>query len=388
MLRKFIQDLSIAIKKATKASKPKLHEPDLNYLDSNQINKCIKKNFVSTAGPQVKEFELKLASYTKSKYVVATNSGTSALHLALKLLKVDSNCEILLPSLNFVASANAIKYCSATPHFVDSNEQTLSVDSRKLFYYLKNISVIKNNQCYNKKTKKKIKALILVHLYGSCGDILEIKKICKLFKIKLVEDAAEAIGSFYKKKHLGTYGEIGILSFNGNKTITTGSGGALLINNKKIAKKAYNLSTVSKVIHKWRLEYDGVGYNYRMPSLNASLGISQLRRLKKILNEKKNLFYRYKKMLNKFIEFKLLEEHQNAKSNFWLNTIILKFDSLSKRDQIIEGLIKKGVQVRPSWKLLHKLQHFKKCPKMNLVNAIKLEKNIINLPSSSKYGKD
>lgn len=388
MLNSFIKKFSSSIKLVTKTKNPNLHEPDLNFLDILEIKKCINSNYVSTVGPQVKLFEKKLANFTQAKYVVATNSGTSALHLALKALGVDKNTEILLPTLNFVASANAILYCNATPHFVDSNLSTLSIDHKKLHDYLKKITIIRKNKCYNKFSKKKIKALILVHIFGLSGDILKIKKICKIFKIELIEDAAEGIGSYYKKKHLGTFGKIGILSFNGNKTITTGSGGAILTSNKNLAKKIYNFSLVSKSFHSWKLEYKDVGYNYRMPSLNAALGISQLSKTKEILKRKRKLHLKYKKIFHKFKEFKLIEEIKNSKSNYWLNTVILNFNSNSKKELIIKKLIKDGIQVRPIWKLLHKLKHLTHCPKMNLSNAIQLEKNIISLPSSSIYGKN
>ena len=387
MLKKFCKSLINSIKKATNSVNPKLHEPELDFLDSHEIRKCIITNYVSTVGPNVKKFEKKISNLTGAKFVIATNSGTSALHLSLKSINVDKNSEVLVPTLNFAASANAIKYCNATPHFIDSSIYDLGVDAKKLFKYLKNISKIKNGTCYNKKTKKKISALILVHIFGYSGNVLKIKRICNLFKIELIEDAAEAIGSFYKKKHLGTFGKLAALSFNGNKTITTGAGGAVITDNKQLAKKIYSLSIVSKLPHEWKLEYGSVGYNYRMPNLNAALGLSQLSKLKLILKNKRKLFLKYKKALKNFSEFELLNEPKNSKSNYWLNTIVLKFNSMKKRDFIIQKLNHSGVQARPCWKLLHKLKHFYNCPRMDLSNAEKLEMNIINLPSSAKYGK-
>ena len=388
MQKNFAKLLLNTIKKVTKSKSPKLHEPYFDKLEIKEIKKCIGSNFVSTAGPQVKKFEKKISQLTKSKFVIATNSGTSALHLALKAINIKFDSEVLIPSLNFVASANAIKYCNAEPHFIDSDQKNLSVDPNKLSEYLKENTKISNGKCINKKTKKVIKALILVHIFGLSGDVLEIKKICKLNKIELIEDAAEAVGSYYKNKHLGTFGRIGVLSFNGNKTITTGAGGALITNDKKLAKKIYKLSQISKVSHKWRLEYDDVGYNYRMASLNAALGISQLKKLNILLKNKKKLYSKYLKAFKNFKEFKLLNQSKNCKSNFWLITILLNENSLSKRDKIIEFLNNNGVQVRPCWKPLHRLKHFSKCPKMDLSNAEILEKKIINIPSSSVYGKN
>ena len=388
MQNNFANKLLQTIKKVTKSSNPRLHEPYLDNYEIKEVTKCIKSNFVSTAGPQVKKFEGKLSKLTGSKFVIATNSGTSALHLALKAINIDSNSEVLIPSLNFVASANAIKYCNGEPHFIDSSEKDLAVDPFKLSKYLSKNTIIKGGKCINKRTKKVIKALIVVHIFGFCGNILHIKQLCKLFKIELIEDAAEAVGSYYKNKHLGTFGKFGILSFNGNKTITTGAGGALITNDKKLAKKILKLSQISKISHKWRLEYENVGYNYRMASLNAALGISQLDKLKLLIKDKKKLFLKYTKAFKNFNEFKLLNQSKNCKSNFWLITIILKENSFLKRDKIIKFLNDNGVQVRPCWKLLHRLQHFSKCPKMNLSNAEILEKKIINIPSSSIYGKN
>ena len=385
MKKNLIKNLTKSIKSVTRSNKPRLHEPFINFRDLSEIKKCISSNYVSTVGSQVVKFERNLSRVTGAKYVVATNSGTSALHLALKCINLEKNSEVLIPTLNFVASANAIRYCNAFPHFIDSDEKNLSIDHLKLKKYLEKITIIKKGICFNKKTKRPIKALILVHIFGHGGKISEINKICNLFKIKLIEHAAEAIGSYYKKKHLGTFGRVGVLSFNGNKTITTGAGGALLTNEKKLAAKALKLSLISKIPHKWKLEY-GFGFNYRMASLNASLGISQLQKLKHMLKNKKKLFLKYKKEFNKYSEFYLLDQPKNCESNFWLNTIILRKTSMNTRNNIIRLLNKNGIQARPCWKLLHRLKHFSNYPKMNLSAAIKLEKKIINIPSSPKYG--
>jgi len=388
MQNNFAYKLLEKIKKVTKSNNPRLHEPYLDNLEIKELKKCIKSNFVSTAGPQVKKFEKKIAKLTGSKFAIATNSGTSALHLALKATEIDNTSEVLIPSLNFVASANAIRYCNAVPHFIDSSKEDLAADPAKLSKYLKKNTKIRDGKCINKKTKKVIKALILVHIFGLSGNVLKIKNICRLHKIELIEDAAEAVGSYYKDKHLGTYGKLGILSFNGNKIITTGAGGALITNNERLAKKIYKLSQISKISHKWRLEYDDIGYNYRMASLNASLGISQLSKLKLLLKYKKKLFLKYTKAFKKFKEFKILNQSKNCKSNYWLITIILKENSFLKRDRLIQFLNDNGVQVRPCWKPLHRLKHFSKCPRMDLSNTEILEKKIINIPSSSIYGKN
>ena len=386
MRKNLIKKLTKSIKLVTRNNKPRLHEPLLDDEEIKELKKCIKSNFVSTVGPQVKKFEKKLSKLTGAKYVVATNSGTSALHLALKAINLEKNSEVLVPTLNFVASGNAIKYCNAIPHFVDSCVNNLSVDPIKLSNYLSKIIKIKNGRSINVKTNRPILALILVHVFGHGGNIKELKKICDVYNIKLIEDAAEAIGSFYKNKHLGTFGKCGILSFNGNKTITTGAGGAFITNDKNLAKKVLKLSLISKVPHKWKLEYDDIGYNYRMPSINASLGLSQLNKLKSILVRKKKLFLSYKKEFEKYSEFIILGQPKDCKSNFWLNALILKKSSINLRDKIISRLNYNGIQARPCWKLLHRLKQFSNYPRMNLSVAENLEKKIINIPSSSIYG--
>jgi len=380
------ESLIKSIQKVTRSKKSNLHEPIFYGEEINLLKDCIKSNFVSTAGPKVEIFEKKIAKFTNSKYAVACINGTSALHLSLKLVNVTRNCEVLLPTLNFVASANAVLYCGAIPHFIDSDQKTLGINPEKLEKYLKSICLVKNNYCFNRKTKRKILALIAVHIFGHPCNILKIKKICKKFKITLIEDAAEGIGSFYQRKHVGTFGKIGILSFNGNKTITTGGGGALITNEKKIAEQAKLLSTTNKISHPWKYDYGGVGYNYRLPNINAVVGIAQLNSLNKILKAKRNLFHKYRKELKKVDGINLFEEPKYCKSNYWLNTILIKKNSFYIRNYIIKKINKEGIQVRPCWKLLHKLKHFYKCPSMNLDEAKKLEMQIINIPSSPIYG--
>ena len=360
-----------------------LHEPDIDKSDWRFVKKCLEKNFVSTVGNYVNEFEQKLKKLTKSKHAIAVINGTSALHVSLEVLGVKTNDEVLMPSLNFVASANAVKYCEAIPHFVEVDEKTLGVDSIKLDKYLKKIVILKKGKPFNKFTKKKISCLILLHLFGHAAKVDEIKKITNKYKIPLLEDAAEALGSFFKKKHLGTFGDIGILSFNGNKIITTGGGGAILTRNKNLAKRIKFLTTTAKIPHQWKYEYSDVGYNYRLPGINAALGCSQLLKLKKYIILKRKLFQIYNKNFSKNNSFKIFKEPKNSKSNYWLQTLMLKKKSIVLRNKLIEFSNKKGFSIRPVWKVLHKLKHFKNCPKMNLKVTEDLEVRIINLPSSS-----
>ena len=374
------------IQKVTGKKKSNLHEPKFSGKEIDSLKKCIKSNYVSTVGPQVEIFEKKLAKLTGAKYVIACVNGTSALHLSLKSINIDKNCEVLLPSLSFVASANAVNYCGGTPHFVDSDKKTLGVNPEKLERYLEKTCTVKRNICFNKKTKKRISALIVVHIFGHPGEIFKIRKLCKKFFINLIEDAAEGIGSYFHNQHVGTFGKMGIISFNGNKTITTGGGGAIITNNKKIANIVKSLSTTNKLPHPWKYDYEAVGYNYRLPNINSALGIAQLNSLKKILADKRNLFKKYKKEFSKIREIDFFHEPKFCKSNYWLNAILLKNSSILKRDYIINKINKKKIQVRPCWKLLHRLKHFANCPKMNLDEAISLESKIITLPSSPIYG--
>ena len=386
MKKNFNSRLVKAIKLITKKKKSYLHEPHLDESDIQEVKKCIKTSFVSSISPQVNLFEKSIAKITKSKYVIATVNGTSAIHTALKLFDIKSTDEVLMPSLNFVSSANAVKYCSATPHFVEINKKNLSVDIIKLENYLKKISLIKKNHCFNKKTKRRIKALVVVHLFGYSGNLNKINALCKKFKLKLIEDAAEAFGSYFKKKHLGTFGDLGVLSFNGNKILTTGGGGAILTSNLGLARKASSLINQSKIPHKWETKFSEIGYNYRLPGLNAALGLSQIKKFKKILKAKKKLNKKYRNIFKNFKEFEFFTESKDCSSNHWLNTIILKTNSMSLRNTVLKKLNNSGIQARPCWKLLHKHKQFFDCPKMELKITEKLEKKIINIPSSPMYG--
>lgn len=370
-----------------KLKKLSLHEPYFGKNESITVLKSITSGSVSTSGNFTKVFEKKLSKFTKSKFVIATNSGTSGLHLALIAIEVKKREEVLMPSINYIASANACCYIGATPHFIDIEEKTLGIDAEKLEKYLSKICITKKNSSYNKKTGKKISAMIVLHTFGHPANIDKIKNIAKKFKIFLIEDAAEALGSYYKKKHVGTFGDIGVLSFNGNKIITTGGGGAILTNNKKLADKVLNLANISKLNHKWKYKYDKVGYNYRMPSLNSSLGIAQMKNLKKFILEKRKLFKVYKKIFEKNNFFKLFQEPKFCKSNYWLQTIILNKDQKKLSDKIITFAMKKGIQLRPVWRPVHKSKYLKKYPKMKLTNTADLENRIINLPSSPQLTK-
>ena len=350
---------------------------EIKYL-KNTIN----STFVSSTGPYISLFEKKLKDITKSKYVVAVVNGTEALHISLISLGIKNGDEILVPSLTFVGTVNAISYCGANPHFIDSEISSLGIDTNKLEKYLENNTKIIGGKCINIKTKKTIKAIIPVHIFGHICKINEVLKIAKKFKLLVIEDAAEALGSYFKKKHAGTFGNIGCLSFNGNKIITTGGGGAIITNDKRTAKNIRHLITTAKKKHKWEYDHDQVGYNLRMPNINAALGLAQLEKLKLFLNAKKKLLFRYKQSFKKFPGLKLYENNKGLDSNYWLQTIILDNKNSKYKNKIIQLAHVNQIFVRPAWKLISNLKPYRKKPRMNLDGAKEIYNRVINLPSS------
>jgi perosamine synthetase len=305
------------------------------------------------------------------------------LHISLLLAGVKNNEEVLVPGLTFVATANAASYCGAVPHFVDAEEDTLGIDPSKLDDYLASISEFSGGCCINKNTGRKISAIVPVHIFGHPCKIDVILEVAKKYKLEVVEDAAESLGSFYDGKHAGTYGNFGTLSFNGNKIITTGGGGIILTDDHGLADMAKHITTTAKIAHKWEYVHDRVGYNYRMPNLNASLGCAQLNRLPELLQSKRDLFEKYLEHICPIDGIKLLSEPNNCSSNYWLQTIILNEANLELRDEILAILNDAGLMSRPVWKAIHKLKPFEDCPRMDMEITESLEKRIINLPSSS-----
>lgn len=360
-----------------------LHEPLLDNADILEVNKCIKSSYVSTVGEYVNKFEKKLSSFTKSNYVIATNSGTSALHIALKISGVKKDTNVILPTLSFVATANAVLYNQAEPIFIDSSIENFSLCHLSLKKFFENETYTYKKKRYAKHNKKIISAIIPVHVFGSCCVIDEIIKIGKKYNVSVIEDCAEGLASYYKKKHLGTFGKVGILSFNGNKIITSGSGGAIITNSKKLYKKALHLVSVSKIKHKWRFRHNKLGWNYRMSSLSAALGYSQLLKIRDILSKKRRLKDFYKNLFrnNKNFEFINYRKIKYLNSNYWLNAIKIINKKIS-RDQVLNYLNDSGIFARPIWDLLHTLPMYKKFKSYKIKNSKKLEKEIIFLPSS------
>ena len=359
-----------------------LHEPSFNGNEIAYLTECINSTYVSSVGKFVDRFEKELAEYTGAKYVVAVVNGTAALHIALKLAGVLPGDEVLIPALTFVATANSVIYCNATPHFVDSEELTLGIDSNKLREYLKANTEQVSNECININTGKIIRAIVPMHTFGHPSDLEGLLSVANDFNIAMVEDAAEALGSYYGGKHVGTFGKLGTLSFNGNKTITTGGGGAIVTDDESIARHAKHLVTTAKLPHAWEFNHDEVGFNYRMPNLNAALGCAQLEQLPAKLNFKRELFNKYQRAFEEVEEINLFAEPVKSKSNYWLQTLLLKKGDFSKRDSILASTNAAGLMTRPAWILINKLEPFKIYQSMELNCALSLEKRIINIPSS------
>ena len=360
-----------------------LHEPKFDKDDIKTVSSCIKSSFVSTYGKFVVKFEKSIKKITSSRYVIATNTGTSALHIALMLVGVKKDTNVLLPTLSFVATGNAVLYNNAIPIFLDSSENTFCLDEIKLEKYLKLNTFSINGKRYSKHNKRIISAIIVTHVFGSYCDMEKVLKISKKYCVPIVEDCAEGLGSFYKKRHLGTFGNVGILSFNGNKIVTSGSGGAIITNSKKLYLQALHLVSVSKIKHKWKFFHDKLGWNYRMNSLSASLGYSQLKKIGSLISRKKILHNKYKKQFENDKNFHLvnLERNTNFKSNYWLNALRIDNKKISKK-KTLDYLNDNGMQCRPIWNLLHTLPHFKKFKNHDIDGSKKLFDKIILLPSS------
>ena len=356
-----------------------LHSPIFIGNEKKYLEQCIDSTFVSSAGKFVDQLELKIAKYTGANYAIATSSGTSALHISLLMSGVCEEDEVITQPLTFIATCNAISYCGAKPIFIDVEKDTLGLSPEALKSFLEKNTIVKDQQCINKNTGKIIKACIPMHTFGHSCRISEISEICSKHNIILIEDAAESLGSFYKGQHTGTFGSLGALSFNGNKIITAGGGGCIITNDAKLAKKAKHLTTTAKVPHAWEYTHDMIGYNYRMPNLNAALLLAQLENLEVFLKNKRATALAYQDFFSDK-DFHFIKEPTNSKSNYWLNAIILK--DQRHRDLFLEETNSKGIGTRPIWTLMHKLAIFKNCQSGGLDTAEWLEEGIVNIPSS------
>jgi aminotransferase in exopolysaccharide biosynthesis len=360
-----------------------LHEPSFTGNEWLYIKECLDSTFVSSVGKFVDRIESDLAHFTGAKHAVAVVNGTAALHIALKLAGVQADDEVLVPALTFVATANAVTYCAATPHFVDSEARTLGVDAANLRDYLASHAEQRAGRCVNRATGRVIRALVPMHTFGHPVDLDGLLAVARDFNLVLIEDAAESLGSTYHGQHTGTVGLLGTLSFNGNKTITTGGGGAILTNDEDLARHAKHLTTTAKLPHTWDYRHDEVGYNYRMPNLNAALGCAQLERLPIMLAAKRDLFSRYQAAFASVQGVTLVTEPARCQSNYWLQTLLLNADHAAQRDQVLAATNAAAYMTRPAWILMHELAPFKDCPRMDLATAQSLSPRLINIPSSS-----
>ncbi|EAJ9515734.1 aminotransferase LegC [Campylobacter coli] len=357
-----------------------LHEPCFIGNEKKYLLECIDSGFVSSVGEFVTRFEEALKEKTKTRFVIATNTGTAALHIALLANGIDENCEVITQSISFVATANAIAYTGAKPVFLDIDENTLSLSPKALEHFLENQTYQKDNLSYNKTTHKLIKACVIMHTFGLSAHIKAIKELCEKYHILLIEDAAEALGSTYENKALGTFGKCGILSFNGNKIITGGCGGAILSDDENLAKLARHLSTTAKIPHPYEYDHDRIAYNYRLCNINAAILLAGLENLELFLENKRELAKIYKDFFKNHDKCKFIDEKSNERSNFWLNTLLFKNENL--RNIFLEECLKNNIFVRPVWKSLPSLKAFQNCQSNELINTKNLEKRLVNLPSS------
>ncbi len=357
-----------------------LHEPKFIGNEKKYLNDCIDSTFVSSVGKYVDTFEREFAKYVGSKYAIATVNGTAALHISLLLSDVKNGDEVITQPLTFVATVNAISYCGAKPIFVDVDLDTMGLSPLSMQKFLEENCEIKNNQCINKTTNKIIKACVPMHTFGHPCKIDEIQRLCEKWHIVLVEDSAESVGSHFNGKHTGTFGKIGVFSFNGNKIITSGGGGVIVTDDENIAKKAKHITTTAKIPHPYEYVHDEVGYNYRLPNINAALLVAQLEQLDTFIDKKRSLAKIYDEFFSKENGITLIKEPKNAKSNYWLQAILLP-DSI-KRDEFLEFTNTNGVMTRPIWRLMSELNMYKNCQKTSLDNAKYLEQRVVNIPSS------
>lgn len=356
-----------------------LHAPCFAGNEKKYLEECIDSTFVSSVGPFVDRFEEMVAEYTGAKRAVVCVNGTNALHMAMLLSGVEQGDEVMTQPLTFIATCNAISYIGAYPVFIDIDRNTLGLSPEKLKDWLQANAEIRNGECYNKITGRKIKACVPMHTFGHPVALDELLAVCKEYCLDLVEDAAESLGSFYKGKHTGTFGKVGAVSFNGNKTITTGGGGMLLFNDEKLGAYAKHLTTQAKVPHRWEFIHDHIGYNYRMPNINAALGCAQMEHLEEFVRNKRELAQRYAAYLEG-TDIRFFTEPRNSRSNYWLNVVLLK--DKEHRDRFLEETNDAGIMTRPAWQLMNRLPMFQCCQCGDLSNAVWVEERMVNIPSS------
>lgn len=360
-----------------------LHEPRFEGNEAKYLQQCLESTFVSSVGPFVDRFEAELAAYTGVKHAVAVVNGTAALHVALLLAGVHPGDEVLVPALTFVATANAVRYCSAVPHFVDSSLTTLGLDPLALREHLAAHCQLRDGHYVNRETGRVVRAVVPMHTFGHPVDIDTLLEVARDFHLTVVEDAAESLGSTWHGRHTGGFGLLGTLSFNGNKTITTGGGGAILTNDSALARRAKHLTTTAKLPHRWAFEHDELGYNYRMPNINAALGVAQLEHLPAIVEAKRRLYGRYAQAFDGMAGVRLFKEPTGSSSNYWLQTLLLDDAQADQRDAVLAATNDAGYMTRPCWNLMPTMTSMAGNPSAPLPVARALVARVINLPSSA-----
>jgi aminotransferase in exopolysaccharide biosynthesis len=377
-------DLAVdAVRSVVGSRSVALHEPSFVGREWDYVKECLDSTFVSSVGKFVDRFENELAAFTGAKHVVVVVNGTAALHVALQLAGVVPGDEVLVPALTFIATANAVSYCHAVPHFIESEQATLGVDPDALPAYLRGATEQKGGVCVNKVTGRVIRAVVPMHTFGHPVRMDELIAVAREFNLAVVEDAAESLGSYYRGRHTGTLGMLGTLSFNGNKTITTGGGGAILMNDLALYRRAKHITTTAKLAHAWDYTHDEVGYNYRMPNINASLGCAQLEQLPRLIEAKRDLYKRYEAAFSGIEGLRLRKEPADCVSNYWLQAVELSPRDESKFEGLLTALNQAGFMSRPAWTLMHKLKPYRDCPRMELTQSESLAKRLVNIPSSS-----
>ena len=362
-----------------------LHEPNIGQRENELVSKCLASGWVSSVGEYISEFEQGLAKFTNSKHAIAVVNGTAALHLALHSVGVKPGDEVLVPTLSFVATANAVSHCGAIPHFVDSDPETLGLDPLALREHLRANASLRDGELHNTSTGRRIIAVVPMHTFGHPMQIEALIDVAKEFNLVVVEDAAESIGSYVGTTHTGTFGRCSSLSFNGNKTITTGGGGAILTNDSGLAQRIRHLATTAKMPHDYEYIHDAVAFNYRMPNINAALGCAQLSRLDDFLFAKRVLAKKYLEGFSGASSMQFVAEPHGTTSNYWLNTIRLNKPDLSLRDELLVAARASGYMCRPAWNLLHTLPMYESSPRAKLPVAQNLWQSLINIPSSARH---
>lgn len=361
-----------------------LHEPEFRGREWDYVKECLDSGWVSSVGSYVDKFESRLSDLTGAKHAVAVVNGTAALQVALRVCGVETGDEVLMPSLTFVATANAVSHCGAVPHFVDSDEDSLGISVQALEGRLIAVAERQGNEVRNRETGRRIAAIVPTHVLGHACEMSALTELADEWNLAIVEDAAEALGSSLQGRHLGTWGKVGVLSFNGNKIVTTGGGGALLTDDSILAHRMKHLTSTAKVPHRWEFVHDEIAYNYRLPNLNSALGCAQLEKLPNMRRRKRQLAAAYVEAAQSRGGFSMVVEPANSSSNYWLNAVRLDECDIQLRDVVLTAVLDAGYNCRPLWRSMHRLPMYERCPRADLTIAERLEASIICIPSSAQ----